>query len=388
MKIYPKQIIHSIYNFKQDILHKINPKKCNYILLEKTNDINISQYKKFSNNVPEDADTFTLISIGKRDDNKYRKKITTFYSGNNIIERFIETSNGEKIIRKYKHRGYDVKNSNCRYRKITQKRFSPDSSKFLTELVEEIRTYKSAKTENTKLEIIKNEVSGNKIIANITEYPFNGNKKNCNLPRKILGITMEFDKYFPKITGTFETANVKFPQNDKFLPFRFIIDDKLKLRALTKFFIKEKGLGKLDIRINITDNMGENAAGDFSEIDNMISYNKKHIGNVVGLAAHEVEHAYQYRQIGRVGKGYSKYGRNSLKYYGKIDGIKESMEAHKYSVASLNYPKLKDNEDLSKNMDYINNYLEVKARESEKKAVNEYHELGKELNKQFFFGLQ
>ena len=33
------------------------------------------------------------------------------------------------------------------------------------------------------------------------------------------------------------------------------------------------------------------------------------------------------------------------KYYGKIDGIKEGMEAHKYAVASEKYPKLKDDED-------------------------------------------
>jgi len=381
MKIYP------LHKLKQTILHKITPKRCRYILLEKTKDINISQYKKMTNNVPENADTFTLISIGKRDDIKYRKKITTFYNGKNIIERYIESSDGTKIIRKYENRGHDIKGSNCRYRKITQKRFNRETSAFLTELIEEMRTYKSSKTGNTKLEIIKNEISGDKIVANITEYPFNGSRKNCNLPRKILGLVLELDKYIPNITGTFETTNVRFPQNDKFLPFRFIIDDKLKLCALTKFFIKEKGLEKLGIRINITDNIAKNTAGEFSEIDNIISYNKRYISNGVGLAAHEVEHAYQYKQIGRIGKGYSQYGRNSMKYYGKIDGLKENMEAQKYSVASANYPKLTEDEDLTKNTDYMNNYLEIKARNAEVKAINEYNELGKELNKQFFFGL-
>ena len=102
MKIYP-QIRRSLYHFKQDVLHKINPKRCSYTLLEKTPKINIEQYKKMSKNVPEGADSFTLISIGKRDDKKYRQKITTFYSKNNIIERLFETSDGKRVIREYEH---------------------------------------------------------------------------------------------------------------------------------------------------------------------------------------------------------------------------------------------------------------------------------------------
>lgn len=387
MKIYP-QIRHTLYRLKQDFLHKIDPSRCKYTLLEKTQKINIDQYKKLSSNSPAEADSFTYVTIGKRDDNKFRKKITTFYSGNNIVERLFESTDGERIIREYEHRGHDVKNSNCRYRKITQKCNTSGDNGFFTELIKEIRTYKSEKTGYTKLEIIKNEINGNKIIANITEYPFNGKKNNkLNLPRKILGVILDFENGIPNITGTFETPNVKFPVNDKYLAFRFILDNKLKLTSLTKFFIQEKKLDKLGIKIEIKDDIGKNTSGYFSELENKIAY-KTGTTNFVDLSAHEVEHAYQYRQIGRIGKGYSEYGRKSLKYYGKIDGIKEGMEAHKYTIASANYPELKDDEDLSKNMEYMNNYLEVKAREAGERAQKEYNELGKEINKQFFFGLQ
>ncbi len=117
MKIYPA-FRKSIYHLKQDILHKINPEKCKFVLLEKTQKINIDQYKTFSDNTPQNADSFTIVTIGKREDKNYKKKITTFYSDENVVERLFESTEGERIIREYEHRGQDVKDSNCRYRKI------------------------------------------------------------------------------------------------------------------------------------------------------------------------------------------------------------------------------------------------------------------------------
>ncbi len=64
------------------------------------------------------------------------------------------------------------------------------------------------------------------------------------------------------------------------------------------------------------------------------------------------------------------------------------MEAHKYAVASEKYPNIDKSEDLSKNPEYVNNYLEVKAREAEDAAFDEYKSMGEDLNSQFFFGLE
>ena len=51
-------------------------------------------------------------------------------------------------------------------------------------------------------------------------------------------------------------------------------------------------------------------------------------------------------------------------------------EAKKYAIARDNYPILDSKEDLSKNKDYVDNYLEVKAREASKKAT-EIYEIGR-----------
>ena len=386
MKIYP-QIRRSLYHFKQDIIHHINPERCQYTLLEKSKKINIEQYKKLSSNAPEIADSFTFVTIGKKDDEKYRKKITTFYSGKRIVERLFESSDGKRILREYKHTGYNTSDS-CRYTRVIQKTPSDEKGLFSTDFIKEMRTYKSEMTGRIKLEIQQNIIKGNKIEASITEYPFGRSKNKFPGQKKVLGVTLEFDNGIPHITGTVETPNVKFPLNDKFLPFRFIIDEQTKIKSLTRFFIHKKDLDKLGIKIDISDTVAKNSAGYFSESEGKIAYNINELKNLADLSGHEVEHAYQHRQIGRIGKGRTEYERKSLKYYGEIDGIKEGMEAHKYAVASENYPRLKDDEDLSKNMAYQNNYLEIKAREAGEKLQKEYDELGKEINKQFFFGLQ
>ena len=54
-----------------------------------------------------------------------------------------------------------------------------------------------------------------------------------------------------------------------------------------------------------------------------------------------------------------------------------------YNIASENYPKLTDAEDLSKNMNYVRNKLEVGAKNREAEAFEEYNEGRKELMDQF-----
>ncbi len=395
MKIYPA-FRKSIYHLKQDIIHKINPEKCKFVLLEKTPKINIQQYKTFSDNTPQNADSFTFVTIGMKEDKNYKKKITTFYLNENVVERLFESTEGERIIREYEHLGQDVKGSNCKYRKIVQKKMADGRPEFVTNLIEEMRTYISETKKNKKtgknclkLEIIKNIIDGNKISATITEYPFNGDRKVPKISnlRKIAGLEIELNESTPIITGTYETTNIKLPSNDKYLAYRFILDTKTKIKELTKHFIKEKNLDKLNIKVRVEDTLGKNTAGYFDEERNEIVYAIT-ASDIAKTTAHEVEHAYQYCQIGRVGKGYSQYGINSRKIFGPIDNLQESMEAYKYSIASINYPKLSDEEDLSKNMDYMNNYLEVKAREAGERASKEYKDIGAEFNKQFFFGLQ
>ena len=62
---------------KRYIVHKLNHDKYKYILKIKTEKCSVSQLKSMGVSVPEGADTFTMVHIGKRDDSKYSKRITT-----------------------------------------------------------------------------------------------------------------------------------------------------------------------------------------------------------------------------------------------------------------------------------------------------------------------
>ncbi len=386
MSIYTS-LRHNIHLAKQNILHRINPKRCNYFLAGKTEKLCAEPLKRVNLQVPAEADTYTVVAVGKKDDKLYKKKITTFYSEGNIIKRTIEDSDGNNIIREYKDSGVGLKKSSFFERKITHKVQDKVTSLFKTNLIKLIKGYRSEKDGKIKIQLLTNQIDDNSINSMVTEYPFSG-INNKFVKRKMLGLKMDFIDGIPVIRETFETTNVKFPSDDKYLPFRFIIDDRIKLKSLTQHFINEKNLDKLNIKISISDKVEDNTAGYFSENSGAIVYNKNVHTNLVKLSSHEVEHAHQYRQIGRICKGNSKYCLDSRKLYGPIDGLNESMEAHKYAVASEKYPNIDKSEDLSKNPEYKNNYLEVKAREAENKAFEEYQSMGKDLNSQFFFWLE
>ncbi len=389
--MYPVNLINQIskssYHLKQRMIHKINPKRCKFILLNRISSGEISEFKNLSTNIPENADSFTIVSIGKRDDEKYRKVITTFYTNKKILKRVTESTDSPKIVREYTTKG-DIKNSNCRMRRIVQKVLNESIMKYETNLIEEQNIYILPIFNELKLQTRKNIINGNKISATVTEYPFNKKKKKIpHFLKKVLGLELELIDDIPRIIGTYEQGKVKFSDDDKYLPYRFMLDENQKLLGYTKELIREKNLSKLDIIVKISDNVGKNTAGYFCADTNMIEYAKNCDKNFVDTATHEIEHALQYKLIGRLGKSKSEYERNSRKFYGPIRTMKERGEAFKYYVAAEEYPKLKENENPMDNIDYVNNYLEIKAREAAKRAVEEYKQQGKEINDQFFFGL-
>ena len=144
--------------------------------------------------------------------------------------------------------GCDVKNSNCFARKIIQKVQDKVTSLFKTNLIKSIQTYRFERDGKLKMQISTNEINDNIINAKVTEFPLTGLKFS---KKKEIGLKLEFIEDLPFIRETFETANVKFSSNDKYLPFRFILDDNLKLKSLTRHFIKEKNLDKLNIKVTI-----------------------------------------------------------------------------------------------------------------------------------------
>lgn len=381
------KIPKSVYRIKQGIIHKINPDRCKYILVDKTPKVDVAQLKKISINIPDKADSFNIVTIGKRDDSKYTKEITTFYSGDRIIKRVIEGTDTPRIIRDYETK-LSLKKMISRCRKVTQKIFNEETVQYETNLIEEQNTYLSPRTNNLKLQINKNVINGDKITATITEYPFIRHKNRKYLPNKVLGLDIEIKNDIPYITGTFETHNVKFTSDDDFLAYRFILDPVTKLRALTQYFIKKKNLEKLNINVVVSNNMDSNTAGYFDESILSILFNINSKNNLVNLAAHEVEHAYQYKQIGRLGKTRGYYRILSRNYYGKIDNLEDRNEAYKYLLASESYPKIRDGENFSNSEEYFNNYLEVNARKAAATAQAEYDKMGEVLSSQFFFGIK
>ena len=92
----------------------------------------------------------------------------------------------------------------------------------------------------------------------------------------------------------------------------------------------------------------------------------------VSTASHEAEHAYQHSLIGRLGRAKTYYEKTCRWDKGPLKFEYEIVEARKYAEARDNYPILNPKEDLSKNEDYQNNYLELKARLASKIATEIY----------------
>lgn len=377
-----KSARHTLSEIRKDTIHKCFPDKYKYVLLEKAENMNVKN-SAYSLSAPEGAETVSVVTIGKRGTDTLYKTITAYFDKNKKLLRKQISGNGINIRRNYETTGNNV----AKLRKIVTEKFNDDVCAFEPVQIEEQKTYKltDRKNSSTKLTLFKNVIDGDVIHSTITEYPFNGHGALRYL-RKTLGLDLEFRKDIPYIVSTFETSNAKFPVSDRFLPFRFILDEKKKLHSMTKFLLKEKGLEKLNTEVYFSDKVGKHTAGYFDDTTNEIVYNPEAKSHVADLSAHEVEHAYQYSQIGRIDKGYTQYARKAKKLYGGIIDDKSRLEAHKYAVAAQNYPKMNNDDKPSEIPGYTNNYLEVKAREAAQKVKNEYDEGAKFLREQFTLG--
>ena len=357
----------------------------NFILLNKTKKISVLDFKLLSYNT-EKAETFNVVTIAKKDDPDYRKKITTFFSKEGeILRKVFEITNQPTVIRNYEQRYIPSKdNTVSKFRKIVSKSFDENTCRYKLDSVEE---QKVLKTENDgiKLQINRNVVNDSYIDASLTEYTKSVNKKFNPKENKVLSMKIALLKDRPKIFDIF-SKNIKRPKKDRFLPFRMIFDDNLKKLSFSKFLLKEKGLDSLNILIQFSNRLGDDIAAYFSEFENALVYNPFAKCDSVKLVAHEVEHAYQYSQIGRLGKGKSKYAMQSLALKGEITNPKEKNEALRFLVASENYPRIIGNKLIGKQPEYFNNLLELDADKEAQRVYDNYKKSGEDLAKQLFFG--
>jgi hypothetical protein len=210
-----------------------------------------------------------------------------------------------------------------------------------------------------------------------TQFPINrGVDKRGN--KKVFSATLTRTKNEITLSDLEQSENLYLNFKDKFLLYR-ILDPHTKdgLVEMTKGFLKERGLESFNIDI-ITNStkVAKNGDAHFSNVNKEICYRpgftKEYVLYIVETVRHEIEHAWQHFMIGRIGKGWSNFETEAYEKFGypKIPSYVE--EAEKLAIARDKYPKLTENEDLSKNIDYMTNYMEIKATEAGEKTAKEY----------------
>lgn len=391
-----KQVKSFINIFRTNKVKPIIPKDKKYYLIEKIENMPIKNFPQDSWSIPKDAVTFKQVKIGKTKDSEYRRDIISFYNKENKIIRQFQS--GTEIPITWKEYSYEDKLSKnedlIRVKRIQTEKHLPvggvtdwQKTSDVEQLVNTDLNKKKNHTFAQKITIKKTKYNvnsqGKKFTTVFTEYPFNlGFEPKKNL--KILGADIEMKNGIPYITGTIESPTVKFPEDDKFLAFRFINREQ-KQESLARYFLKQNGLERANVEVETgKDLVPENAAAVFSHGYGSIYFKEiPQYTSPAKSAAHEAEHAYQYSLIGRLRGTDSEYEKRCFRIFGKLLSSSKREEALKYEEAKLKYPKIDDIEDLSKNKEYQNNYLEVKAREAGKKAKKEYEKGRKELFNQF-----
>ncbi len=397
---YPKKNLYNCLKSQAKMWLGLSSSKTDYKLLEKTKKLSVDNFPKDSWALPTEADKYTRVRIGKKTDKNYEREVVTFYN-----------SKGDMIRRCF--RGTDMKNKMREYTKdfflprkdtelngalgvnktrIKTSEFFPvdavdqnlgewktvsDEEQFVYSMFDKIKENRSAK----KLHINKNQYDYNgekaHVRATCVEYPINLGFENPK-DKKILSVQVGIENNRAKIESVNHETNVEVPLNDKYLPYRMLVGNK-KQECLAQHFLDEKDIGDLGILIETNKSkVNSNASAYFSSQNREIVFKDvQKYANPVSTAAHEAEHAYQYSMIGRLGRIENYFEKKCYLDKGPLNFEYERIEARKYAEARDNYPKLSPKEDLSKNKDYQNNYLEQKARLASKLAI-EIYEVGRQ----------
>ncbi len=342
---------------------------------------------------PKDAKTFKYVKIGKNSDTEYSQEIISFY------DQFDEPV--QKIVRE---NGVNVRKQDFVYgdaaRKIitylpenaqeTINRWGKDffnavgTWKTKSEEIQYVmsptvtlkdgtrRKIKYVETKKTNIEDVDG-VETRRIV--VTKYP----STVIGLPKdkKVLEATLVRNGETFDLTDVKKTGDFKFTLDDKFLKYRLLdVRTPEGVNAYIHDLLKERGLDQLGIDIySVSKPMSEvRHSGCFrpgSGAIEIVNSMQRFPDDVVDTFAHEVEHAYQHAQIGRLGRGNTAYEARARQVLGDINPFNkdELSEAMKYADAKDVYPKIHNGmEDPL----YRDNYLEVKARETGEKALQEY----------------
>lgn len=353
------------------LVNNVSHSAKDYLLRSKSGRRAIADFCIGNCEIPKGTNTYTYVNVGKKSEDSFSKEIIAFFDEAGKLIQHVFRTNGENTAkRNYLYPKKDIRIIDF---------FSDNGKKVASEL-QKIRicddNKKQLLTKRVNYLQDKNKNSIQEII--FTHFPKFGNQKTGS---KLVASAKVIEREGQKVLTDFQKSGFgttfDISNNDRYLLFRFLgLNTDEGLFELTKRFLKEKQILKLKLNIRISPRfIDENTEGGFSVMQREISYSsklkEKSPLQVVNTVAHEVEHAYQYSQIGRMGKGRTSYESDAHRLLGDLK-CKDVPEAIKYADARYNYPIIKPGEDLSKNERYLTNYLEVKAREAGKNAEDRY----------------
>lgn len=363
-------------------------------LLVRTDRADIAEFSKDVGSIPKEAKTYSYVKVGKKSDNNFSREVISFFDSQKRLISRVFQENGVNV----KQRLYSYKRHT---RTIKTRKYSTD--RLPKEYRENLKIFNSlgdwtvvsiekqikerfagfVKDGKKALQLWIRRVDLNPKDTDVqqityTKYPLNlgwGKKSD----KKFFSATIKKENKDVKILDMNYSENLKIDKNDEFLKYR-ILDPRTHdgLEYLTYKLLRDKNLNKLYIRVYpFSDDVAKNSSGYFSAIKSQISYSPTlanyYSDDVVAVAAHEVEHAYQHSLIGRVGKAANTYEYDALRELGPIEyGDEKFRKSIEYSIARDEYPVYSDTEDLSKNRLYNENLLEVDAFAVEKPVKNAY----------------
>ena len=205
----------------------------------------------------------------------------------------------------------------------------------------------------------------------VTEYPWiKKNSENKGI-LKFISFNLKQNNHSLSVDNFKKSDNIEEIRMDQYFPYRFLNLNEKK-QELPYLFLRRYGLGNMCITVDANSHKVSNDAyAHFSSNDRAIRWStiqpKKK--SIVNIAAHEAEHAYQHKQIGRLTKGSDNYENDCWHKFGPIKDELERREAIKYLKASKIYPLKSDPNYIRK---HDSNYLEIKSTLAGIKAEKEY----------------
>lgn len=396
-KIYSIDILPSniLSKFRSSILGSAGTKKPNSYTLEcKISKDDIRNFHLADWEIPADATKFSYARLVHNSDKNIIKETISFFdktgkiiesglrqNGENVSRRIFEYFDKIRTTTTQIFSNYNLPN-NIRNTLVTLKNHDGFWKTTSTEIMEINKFFNFINKQNTitghskRIEFIN---EGSKQIQNLTftifpskGVPYRQNKK------QVLTGTLTKNNNTVSLSNVSKSDNLNLDLEDEFLLYRFL-DPRTKDGQIyiSKDLIKKKGISKLKLNIfPNSNNVSTNSSGQFSLENRSIEYSPNlqttTSEKAIGVIAHEIEHAYQYSLIGRIGKGHTSYETDALQKYGFLGGYENIVKANKYAIARDNYPRLKDNEDLSKNPKYLNNLLEKDAEKAAKEIIQKY----------------